>query len=287
MSDHIDDLIKLSSTYTTESFLASYRDTFTLVKAQSPEELEACFKLRYLVYCAENGYQKFHHSERLEYDGYDRNAVHYLLIHNETKKPVGTVRIILPDLENAHQSFPIQKICHHPLLRTGKKPQMFCQISRLCMHPEFRRRDADGHLLPAYHEQEDIKGKQDGNLVFIRRRIPYAPLALFAAAFETALKNQTSDCLMLVEADQLPHFSRIGIPYIILGPKVRNNGIQQPIALNIKNVLDTMAIENPQCWEVVSGNGRLHKIAAALDKEEWRGILPDEADWDRIWNPLF
>lgn len=281
-----DTYTRLSHAFNTEAFYTNYRNTFTVLKADTPELLEACFRLRYLVYGAENGFQRFDHKERLEYDEHDRRAVHFLLQHNESGKHAGTARIILPNDAQPLKSFPLQTICDHPLLHGYNRPETFCQISRLCMHPDFRRREHDGKILPAYHPQEDIKTTEDGKITFIRRRIPYAPLGLFMAAFETALEHRIADCLMLVEADQLPHFKRMGMAYSTLGPKLRHNGLQQPVVFNIKQVLDTMVLENPGCWDVISDMGRVHKMANALYNNDWRDHLMDDLDWEHIWEKL-
>ena len=154
------------------------------------------------------------------------------------------------------------------------------------MSVAFRRRDMDGKLLPAYYEQEDKKGTVDGNLVFIRRRIPYAPLGLFQAAFETALKNRITDCLLFVEPGQLDHFKRMGMTVTTLGPRVDYHGGQVPIIFNIKNMLDTMLIDNPQCWDIISDMGRIHKMANALYLNEWQDQIMDDLNWDGILEKL-
>lgn len=280
------EFVRLSHAFNNEAFYSNYRKTFSVIKADTPELLEACFKLRYLVYCAENGFQKYRHTERLEYDSYDKRAVHFLLRHNESGKNAGTVRILLPDAQNPGKNFPLQEICDHPLLQSGKKLQNICQISRLCMHPDFRRRENDGKILPAYDEQEDLTATKDGNLVFIRRRTPYAPLGLLGAAFEIALQNRIMNCMMLVEAEQLPHFIKMGIPYSPLGSEIRNNGIQQPILFNIKNILDTMVLENPQSWDIISDMGRLHKMTNDLYQSDWHDHIMDDLSWEKIWEKL-
>lgn len=280
------EFVRLSHAFNSKAFYSNYRKTFSIIKADTPELLAACFKLRYLVYCAENGFQKYRHTERLEYDAHDKCATHFLLRHIETGKNAGTVRVILPDAQNPANSFPLQKICDHPFLHAEKKLKNICQISRLCMHPDFRRRDTDGKILPAYDEQEDVTGTKNGNLVFIRRRTPYAPLGLLQAAFEIALQNNIMNCVILIESEQLPHFVRLGIPYTTLGAEIRNNGIQQPILFNIKNVFDTMVLENPQSWDIISDMGRIHKMANDLYQNDWRDHIMDDLSWEKIWEKL-
>ncbi len=278
----------LSSAFNKEAFYSNYHRIFTLVEADTDELREQCYKMRYEVYCIENEFEDpTRNPGQMERDSYDLDAVNYLMIHNESGKPAGTVRVILPKEDMLMDSFPMQELCDHPILHTDGRPAQLCQISRLCMSAFFRKRDNDGSVLPAYYEQENIKGSTpDGNMVYIRRRIPYAPLGLFRVAFETALKNQITDCVLYIEPEQLKNFEKMGIAYTILGPKVEHHGSQQPVIFNIKNVLDTMLIDNLVCWEIISDMGRLHKMVNALYQNSWQDGVMDNLCWNDIHEKL-
>ncbi|GJL85843.1 MAG: hypothetical protein DHS20C02_16180 [Micavibrio sp.] len=277
----------LTDAFNREAFYSNYNRTFSIIEANTDELREECFKLRYDVYCIENDFEDpTRNPGQMERDTFDIDAVHYLLIHSESGKPAGTVRVILPKEDMQMDSFPMQDLCDHPLLHTEGRPMQLCQISRLCMSAFFRKRDNDGSVLPAYYEQENIKGKQDGNMVYIRRRIPYAPLGLMRAAFEIALKNRITDCLLFIESDQLKNFEKMGIAYTILGPKVQHHGEQQPVIFNIKNVLDTMLIDNLACWEILSDMGRLHKMVNGLYQNSWQDEVMDNLAWNDLHEKL-
>ncbi|HBR69268.1 MAG TPA: PEP-CTERM/exosortase system-associated acyltransferase [Rhodospirillaceae bacterium] len=283
------DLLKnmLTEAFNREAFYSNYNRTFSIVEANTDELREECYKLRYEVYCIENDFEDpTRNPNQMERDTYDIDAVHFLMVHNESGKPAGTVRVVLPKEEMEMDSFPMQELCDHPILHTPGRPAKLCQISRLCMSKHFRRRDNDGSVLPAYYEQENIKGTQNGNMVYIRRRIPYAPLGLLRAAFEVAIKNRIADCVMFIESDQLRNFEKMGIAYKVLGPKIAYHGEQQPVIFNIKNVLDTMLIDNLACWEIISDMGRLHKLANGLHQNSWQDGVMDNLRWDDVHKKL-
>ena len=278
---------RLTTAFNYEAFLTSYNKTFSVLKADRTDLKERAFKLRHDVFVAENKFTDIVvHEDGLEYDGYDYRAVHYLLEHEGRGEDIGTVRIILPDEAHPEASFPMQAVCDHPMLRDGERVATLCQISRMCMVSDFRERDRDGALLPAYYEAENKTGAVEGEMVYIRRRIPYAPLGLFRAAFETALRHRIMDCLMMIELEQLPYLNRMGISYSVLGPCLPDYRGMRPVVFNIKNVLDTMLIDNPQCWDVISDMGRVHKMANGLYLNDWQDHMMHDLDMDEIFEDL-
>ncbi len=273
----------LSNIFNKHAIYTDYQRIFSVVKADTHALCEKAFRLRYDVYCTENAFKDMaDNPDSLEKDTYDTNAVNFLLSYNKTKEMVGTARLILPNKNNLERSFPMQKLCTHPLLHHEDKISELCQISRMCMSAKFRRRKEDGSVLPAYFERENKTGTKDGNLIFIRRRIPYAPLGLFSAAFETALKKGVMDCLFFVEQQQLKSFSNLGISFNILGPAIENHGMQHPVIFNIKQVLDNMLIDNPPCWDVLSDKGRIHQMANEIFFEKCHNGLLDAPSWQSI-----
>jgi N-acyl amino acid synthase of PEP-CTERM/exosortase system len=269
--------------YKQRSFLNAYDSTFELLRADTPELKERVFQLRYDVFCREN---KFEHApyddDIFEYDAYDDRAVHFLLMHKPSGEPAGTLRLILPNDEYPSQSFPVQKLARHPLLRSDSKILTLCEISRFCMASRFRRRERDGRLLSAYCDQDVVQVQKNGRPALFRRLIPYAPAALLRGAFEAALEARITEGLWMVDTNHLESLKKIGFECRPLGPHVNHHGGQQPVIFNIKHVLDHMRRVNPHCWEVISGHGRLHELADTLQRNDWQDHLLDAEDWDRL-----
>jgi N-acyl amino acid synthase of PEP-CTERM/exosortase system len=187
------------------------------------------------------------------------------------------LRVVLPNDEHPSQSFSAQEVCDHPLLQQDSRALTLCEISRFCMAKNFRKRELDGFLLPAYYDQDMIETKHNGHVKFIRRKIPYAPLGLLAGAFESALTARITDCVWMVEPRQLWSLKKIGLNYRVLGPHIDHHGGLQPVIFNIKNVLDSMHRQKPNCWEVVSEEGRIQKMADDLQQNDWQDALIDDS----------
>ena len=261
-----------------QSFLNAYRRTFGLFRADTDAWKEHAFRLRYDVYCEENLFiDPDSHPDKLETDCYDDRSEHYILLHRPSAKVVGTLRVTLPNDERPGESFSAQQVCDHPLLRYDSRALSLCEISRFCMAKNFRRRELDGLLLPAYYDQDMVDTKAKGNVKFIRRKIPYAPLALLAGAFETALGARITDCVWMVEPRQLWSLKKIGLHYRVLGPHIDHHGGLQPIIFNVKHVLDSMHFQKPHCWEVAADEGRIQKMADDLQRHDWQDALIDDA----------
>ncbi len=257
-----------------QTFYQAYWKTFSIVAAETDALREKAFRLRYQVYRADGGFEGQESDANpalIEKDAYDARAVHYLLIHNATGQTAGTVRVLLPGVSNPLHSFELQDLCRHPMLEHEDRAQHLCEISRLCMAWQFRRRPGDGRTLPAYCEQEGHDMIPMG-LSFARRRITYAPLGLMKAAFQTAMDRGLLDCVSLMDPADFRSLKRLGMPYKVLGPKVTfmQDCGQQPIIYNIKAVLDSMESFNPECWEVLSDKGALSQRASEIQLENWR-----------------
>lgn len=250
-----------------KSFYTAYHKTFDVIKVETEEQRDDVFRLRYQVYCEENGFiDPRLNKNKMERDIYDRHSLHTLLIHRKSGRAVGTARVVLPRHDKPLYSFPLQHACEHPLLYSEEKIPNLCEISRLCMTGAFRSRPNDGSILPAYYEADWEKKPQEQKekVVYFRRMIPYAPLGLLMGAFELALGEGISNCLCVLDKGQLEAFQRIGFDYTPIGNEIEFYGQQQPIIFNIKKVLDYMLANNAPCWDIVSDGGRLQAKANKL-----------------------
>jgi len=262
------------------SFHTIYWKTFDLVKADTDELRQLAFKLRYDVFCNHDfGSELFERTDCFtlrsgttddtEKDSYDHNADHYLLMHRKSGNVAGTVRVVHFDADTPIFSFPLQEVCDHPFLHEGSKEQRVCEISRLCMAPQFRKRDSDGRTLPAYTHIKPPQNRGASDVAMIRRRIPFAPLGLMMAAFESALSRRTMNCVLAMDPSDFKILRSLGVVYKVLGPRLSNYGNMQPVVFNVKAVLDHMAQHNRPCWEVISRQGVLHEQANELALEQW------------------
>ncbi len=268
-----------------QTFYAAFRGTFELIEADNEPLRRQAYRLRYQVFCEENNIN-LHHQNEMEYDAYDAFSAHYLLIHKPTGNIAGTVRVVFPEADRPLFSFPLQAICDHPFLHSDERALQLCEISRLCMAREFRQRPDDGTVLPAYHEPEPASKSSVFALPGMRRRIPYAPLGLFHGAFKAALNSGTLNCIAMMDPMQFRSLKQLGMDYRVLGPRLDAFGRHQPLVMNIKTVLDSMAEQNRFCWEVVSDRGKLERRATELSRFEWHDTIFDQATRESVMDKL-
>ncbi len=269
------------------SFLQAYYKRFELIRADTAALKKKAFGLRFKVYCEEHGVEDPHEDgSYIERDLYDERSVHYILMHKFTRETVGTLRVVLPNDDSPAESFPAQQHCDHPLLKYDSRALSLCEISRFCTAPRFRKREADGPFLSAYHDQDVHGGFRMDGMTFVRRRIPYMQAALLQGAFEAAMEARILDCVWMVEPAHLESLRQIGFPYRVLGPKVKAHGGLQPVIFNIKQVLDTMRHRRPHCWDIVSDQGRLQRMADDLIRHDWEDRLMDETCREDIYSKL-
>lgn len=266
-----------------QAFYESYAQTFDVVEADTDALRGRVFDLRHQVYGVENDMGKL---ATLKADVFDSHATHHLLIHRRTGESAGAVRVVLPCEDSPKKSFPMQALSDHPLLQMPDRVQTLCEISQMCIAPRFRRRQNDGRILPGYNEQDRVDVPVLGKVVTIRRLIPYAPLGLLRAAFETALRHRIVDCLIMVPPDDIRNFGRTGLSWRVLGPRIHHQGLWQPMICNVKNALDAMRTSNPPCWEVVSDRGRLHEAALRFQENDWQDRIFDESCREMIYRKL-
>lgn len=270
-----------------QAFYGAYDNTFEIVRADTDSLKEQVFRLRYQVFCEEHNCDSIDsYGDGILIDPHDDHSVHFLLRHKETGEVAGATSVVMPREDRDGHSFPVQQICDHPLLHMPQETRRLCEISRLCMAPRFRRRPEDGRFLPAYYPQDWGLKFNHGKVTYIRRRIPYAPLGLLRAAFETALSSHLMDCVCVIESEQLRTLQELGMSYRVLGPRLQGRVSFQPVIFNIKIALDTMREDNPHCYDIVSDKGRLSKMADEINKHYWLDEVFSQDCWDEIYNKL-
>lgn len=272
--------------FNVRTYYSNYMNVFDVVKADSEELKEKAFRLRYEVYVEENGHcASSRTAQRIESDVYDKYSKVFLLIYKQTGKAIGTVRVILPNSSRPLESFPLQKYCDHPYLHMDENISKLVQISRLCISRDFRSRPLDGAYLPDFYDQ-DFAMNNGSKLVYINRKIPYAPVGLIGAAFNAAIEIGITDCVWALEREQMRIMRKLGLLYRTLGPRVDYLGKRQPFIFNIKHALDNMQRENSACAEIVTNRGQLLKAANELEQNHWHDSVFDQKCMGLIFDQM-
>ena len=109
---------------------SSYNEHFEVVRADTPQQLDLAYRLRYQVYCVENPFEDpARCPDGREIDEDDHRSVHTLLIHRRSGVAAGTSRLIMPRLDG-EGPLPIQRI-------VGRRKLKSVHLSRFTGLPRY------------------------------------------------------------------------------------------------------------------------------------------------------
>ena len=162
------------------------------------EQLRQLFRLRHSVYCDEFRYEE-PQPDGLEMDGYDDRAWHAVLRYRGTSadKPqlAGCVRLVYAEPWRAAPELPFQAHYRLPLFAGAPAPGQFkpgqvCEISRLAVHQDFRRRSKEGEAKEGAIAMPEAEQA---------RTFPMLADALFAAATVLFVHKRKDHVFVMME----------------------------------------------------------------------------------------
>jgi len=229
-----------------------------IVRADSRELLEACYRLRYQVYCVENPFEDPKESPNgLEMDAYEGRSLHALVVHRPSGIPVATVRLILPDM-CVEPPLPFLSLCKHPLLGDSTQIPMdqVAEISRFAVSKMSRRLRRPPELLGA-------DGKAGRGSSIDPREAP--TVALVRAFVALAAQNDIHILFALMEKGLIRRANLLGIRFVPVGPPVEHHGLRQPCVTVIKDLLDNAKVRRPDVWEALTDGGSMATVFRSFD----------------------
>ena len=235
-----------------------YGRYFEIVRAQTPEQLMAAFRLRYQVYCIENPFEDpAENPHGLESDDYDDRALHSLLVHRGTGEIVGAVRLLLPRPEKRRMGLPIRDVCDHELLARDNPVLPWAttaEISRFAVSKRLRQRATDfsvaGGELPPDSDT--------------RRRIPDTSLGLMQAVLAMASTTGITHLCAVMEPTLLRMLRRLGMDFPPLGPLVDYHGLRQPCYVHLETGLAKLWLARREVWQLLTRDGTLWPLNADI-----------------------
>ncbi|MGR8999984.1 MAG: PEP-CTERM/exosortase system-associated acyltransferase [Gammaproteobacteria bacterium] len=236
-----------------------FNQHFEMVPAISDELKNEVYKLRYQVYCVENGNKTGFKNpvelpEGVEFDEYDSHSSHYLIRHRKLGIFMATTRLILLDPRNQEKPFPFEihsRIENVNLVRDISRHKM-AELSRFCVSKEFRRRKNEQHLLTTNDADSKV-----GFLQYEQRSSSYLTLALFACAIKMSSENDIHYWYALMEPALKRLVSALGINFVGIGPLVNFYGTRQPCMIKVADLLDSVAKKDVDYWNMLTNNGQL------------------------------
>lgn len=218
-----------------------FQTHFAIQPADQTHMLDNVFRIRHQVYCEELGFEP-HRANQLEYDDYDKNSVHCLLLHKPSQTYAGCVRLILADSHAPEVSFPFEQVCGKSLRWTfdsagGKGRKRYGEISRLAITAPFRRPRYSAHAPPSEGRQL-AAGDEDA-----RRLFPSVALGLYLASTAMGLSKGLDGVFAMMEPRLARQLRRFGIHCEQIGEPVAHRGIRVPYFIDSNTVLDSLKLE--------------------------------------------
>jgi len=191
---------------TEHSLVDLFNDYFKVVPADSPEDREKCYRLRYRVYYEEGlfpGMNPDECPEQIEKDEYDnKRSKHCLLIYKHRGIIAGTVRLIMPDTENLDARCSLESLSGDLFFRdiiSDENIPRSCvgEISRFILAPEFRARKGENqHSYGSENHLENFLDTSHNHFnqskKIQRRKFPHAILGLFVGVVRLSFENKVA-----------------------------------------------------------------------------------------------
>ncbi len=187
------------------------------------------FRIRHHVYCEELGFEPLRESG-MESDEFDAYAKHCLINHTNSNSFAGTVRIVWPKKDG--QQIPIERYCADSITNIDLHPSNFsrgevCEVSRLAVPKEFRRRKMDEHEGAAL----GVINKQTYSDTELRC-FPFIAVGLYFAAAALVLEERIKHTYVMMEPRLARSMSFVGIKFEQIGPVVDYHGKRAPYYIN-------------------------------------------------------
>ncbi|GKS68726.1 N-acyl amino acid synthase, PEP-CTERM/exosortase system-associated [Nitrosomonas sp. PY1] len=249
---------------------SGFRSFFEIVVADTPELLEAVYRIRYQVLCVQNSFPDMNASDypdQLEKDEYDDHSCHALLRFKSTGQYIGAVRLILPDPNDSEKLLPVEvnthvdsKLCD---LKNIHRADM-AEISRAVILSQFDRRKGERRKSRDGESRRSDDSKSNGNVIRSdkdrrasdRRSTPHLSLLLMACVMRLSVKHNIKYWISAME----PALNRLlrfyGLNFHCAGPTVNYHGIRRPYCIKVEEVLSRMYKENYESWEVLTECGK-------------------------------
>jgi N-acyl amino acid synthase of PEP-CTERM/exosortase system len=151
----------------------------------------------------------------------------------------GTVRLITSSC--AEELLPIEKFCSHAIQDTEFAPHLFprqdiCEISRLAVLADFRRRQID-NFNGAATGAINIDEYSTREL----RCFPYIAICLYLAAASTAFRTNKKHAFVMMEPRLARSMTFVGICFKQLGEPVEYHGQRAAFYINKEMLFDNLS----------------------------------------------
>lgn len=240
--------------------------------ANSEELIGNAHQVRYKVYCVERGYEdqtKF--PDRMERDKFDSESVHAVVRHKSSKRPVGVVRLVLPNKTSPNRRFPIETHFGHQFEARALNRFKFsrcniAEVSRFAVSKQSLRQ------LHGRFVSESIYSKSSQNPSDPKHLLPHISLGLIAMLFAISQEHGISYWYAAMEPSLSRLLTRLGIQFTPIGPIMEYHGRRQPMIAKVSDLLGNIERNRKDFFKLITDVGG----APALETRQEYGFLRDE-----------
>jgi N-acyl amino acid synthase of PEP-CTERM/exosortase system len=219
--------------------IADHFTAFLAPQVASTPSLKAeVFRIRHQVYCEELHFEK-PKAERQETDEFDQHSLFALIKHKPSNIYTGCVRLVKSSNEN--ELLPIEKYCIASITNEALHPKNFkreeiCEISRLAVKGDFRRRKTDkfkgsatGVISENCYSEAEL------------RCFPFIAIGLYMVAATLAIDTNRKHVYVMMEPRLARSMKFIGITFKQLGPAIEYHGLRAPYYISPQIFLDNLS----------------------------------------------
>ena len=206
--------------------------------ANTQELRDQVFKIRHNVYCEELAFEAVK-EEGKEKDEFDDQSIFTMIKHKPSNVYTSCVRVVRTI--NPNEVLPLEKYCEYAIQNEELHPKNFkrneiCEISRLAVKADFRRRASDkfkGSAVGAISESTYSETEL--------RCFPFIAIGLYMAAATMAIDTGINHVYVMMEPRLARSMKFVGIQFIQIGEAIEYHGKRAPYYINPHIFLDNLS----------------------------------------------
>ena len=206
--------------------------------ATTPELRDEVFKIRHNVYCEELAFEQVK-EEGMEKDEFDDQSIFSMIKHKPSDVYTSCVRVV--QSRNENELLPLEKYCLESIQNKELHPSNFarheiCEISRLAVKADFRRRASDKYKGSATGVISETTYSETELRCF-----PFIAIGLYMAAATMAINTGMNHVYVMMEPRLARSMKFVGIKFIQLGEAIEYHGLRAPYYINPNIFLENLA----------------------------------------------
>jgi N-acyl-L-homoserine lactone synthetase len=192
-----------------------------LKKAETEEELEEIYSLRYKAYCLEKNFEpKELFPNFTEKNEYDCHSIH--LVVKVQNHVIGTARLVL----NSPIGFPLEKYCQLNFSGLGINKNQTAEVSRFTINKDlFKKIDCD------------------------RQKVL---LVLFRGLYQESKKLGINYLCASMQRGFQKMLAKSGILFLQAGPLVEYHGVRAPYVSGIRLIEEGILLKDPDLYRFIT-----------------------------------